>query len=67
MNSRKRLAVGSVLAVIGALALVLLPSLNLIPEKSPWDFMLGFAVGITAGLGTALAIYGLLEIKSRNE
>jgi len=64
MNTTQKLGVGSALAAIGGLGIVLIPVLGWSPVGSPWDFILGFLFGVSAGAGAALAIAGLLERRS---
>jgi hypothetical protein len=64
LNTDQKLGAGSVLAVLGALGIVLFPLLGWTEIRSPWDFVLGFFFGVSAGLGVALSIWGMLERRS---
>ncbi|UCC40492.1 MAG: hypothetical protein JSV96_03335 [Candidatus Aminicenantes bacterium] len=65
MATKKRLAVGALLAVIGSMGIVLGPMLNLTSLGKPWSFILGFVFGVMAGAGAALSVFSLIE--SRKE
>jgi len=60
-SSQAKMALGSALASSGALLMVLALLLGWTSLPGPWDFLLGFATGLAAGLGTALALKGLIE------
>ena len=66
MKSQNKIAMGSALAVIGASGMALSIILEWTSMARPWGFLLGFAVGICAGAGVALAIAGLLECRKAN-
>jgi hypothetical protein len=55
------MALGSALASIGALLTVLALLLGWTCVPGPWDLLLGFATGLVAGMGAALALKGLIE------
>jgi hypothetical protein len=61
MDTRTKLSLGSIMAIIGAFGLLLGPTLGATAFGSPWSFIAGFAVGVVGGLGAALAIAGLIE------
>jgi predicted ABC-type sugar transport system permease subunit len=61
VSYRTRIAVGSVLSALGALAIVLSLLLGWTEVALPWDFLLGFLVGVVTGLGATLAVTGLIE------
>ena len=61
MSSRAKTGLGSALATIGGLIIVLSSILGWYSNLRPWVFPLGFAVGVVAGIGTTLGISGLLE------
>lgn len=61
MSTQTKLALGAVLSTLGALAIVLSLLLGWSEVPSPWDFLLGFVVGVVTGLGATLAIAGLIE------
>jgi len=61
-SSQAKMALGSALASIGALLTVLALLLGWSSAlPSPWDFLLGFANGLLAGLGAGISIKGLIE------
>jgi FtsH-binding integral membrane protein len=62
MRTRTKTALGSFLATFGALGVVLSAVLGWAAQR-PWSFVFGFAAGLSAGLGTALALAGLVERK----
>jgi len=64
-SAQVKIALGSVLATAGALVVVLALILGWYAHPSPWVCVLGFVVGVVAGIGTALAVSGLIE--SRRE
>jgi hypothetical protein len=49
------------LAGIGGLGIVLSVLLGWSAVPRPWGFLLGFVVGLLAGLGVALAVSGFVE------
>jgi hypothetical protein len=60
MSTQTKIALGSVFAALGALAIVL----SLLLEwtaPSPWDLLAGFVVGVITGFGATLAVAGLVE------
>jgi glucose uptake protein GlcU len=61
ISSHNKIALGSALATIGALLMVLAPLLGWYSFPSPWAFLLGFVTGLLAGVGSAMAIKGLAE------
>lgn len=63
MKSQK-LGWGACLAVIGALSIVLGPTLGLTELGRPWSFLIGFTFGVITGLGATLSVAGLLEVRS---
>ncbi|MBN1552133.1 hypothetical protein JW979_11710 [bacterium] len=64
MTSQSKLALGSVLAVMGALGMVLSLVLGWSEAPRPWSFIVGFFVGLFMGLGVTLSIAGLIERRS---
>ena len=62
MKNRK-LGIGACLCAIGALGIVLGPALGLTDLGRPWSFLVGFATGVIAGLGTALSVVGLAGMR----
>lgn len=65
MKNRK-LSVGACLSIFGALGFVLGPTLGLSELGRPWTFLLGFTVGVIAGIGVALSVAGLAESRRRS-
>ncbi len=61
ISSQAKMALGSALASVGALLIILSPLAGFYSFPHPWDSLLGFVSGLLAGLGTALAIGGLFE------
>ena len=59
MTNKTKLAVGAALATIGGLGIVLSLVLGWTSLPRPWSFIVGFGFGLSAGLGSALAIAGL--------
>jgi hypothetical protein len=69
MKARTKLGLGSPLACLGGLALVLVPLMGWTFVMGPWSFAIGLMVGITTGAGVALSITGLIEqrMERRND
>jgi hypothetical protein len=65
IGSGAKVALGSALASIGGLLLVLSPMVGWYPIPAPWEFSLGFATGLFAQLGAFLMLGGLVD--SRRE
>ena len=63
MDPRTKTSVGAVLAVVGALAMILGPTFGATTLGRPWSFLVGFVVGIIAGMGVTLAISGLIDMR----
>jgi putative Mn2+ efflux pump MntP len=61
ISSHAKIAVGSALAAVGGLLMVLSPIVGWYSFPRPWDFLLGFTTGLLAGVGAAMAIGGLVE------
>ena len=61
MDWRTKTGVGALLGIIGALGIILGPSLGAADLGRPWSFLVGFVMGILAGMGVTLAISGLLD------
>ncbi len=61
MGTQTKIALGSVLATVGALGMVLSLLLGWSAAPRPWGFLLGFVVGVIAGLGATLSVSGLIE------
>ena len=66
MSTQTKIALGSVLASFGALGIVLSLLLEWTAAPRPWGFLLGFVVGVAAGLGATLVITGLVERRRGN-
>ncbi len=60
---KRRLGIGACLCAAGALGFVLGPALGLSDLARPWSFLVGFATGVMAGLGTALSLAGLAGMR----
>ncbi|MGC1122131.1 MAG: hypothetical protein WBA22_13660 [Candidatus Methanofastidiosia archaeon] len=67
MNPKYKMYIGAVLASIGGLGILLSFLLGAMDLGRPFDFLIGFAVGVSTGLGTVLSINGLLERRRRKE
>ena len=61
LTAAQKLALGSALTVVGAAVMVLSPHLGWTGFARPWSFLIGFAGGLTGGVGVALAVCGLLR------
>ena len=66
MSTQTKIALGSVLATVGALGMVLSLLLGWSAAPRPWGFLLGFVVGVLAGLGATLSVSGLIERRRGN-
>jgi len=65
--TQTKLGLGAAMATLAALAIVLSLILGWTGAPRPWGFLLGFVVGIFAGLGPTLVLAGLIERRSGNE
>ena len=65
MPSRTKLGLGGALSGAGGLGMVLGSILGASALPRPWSFLVGFTVGILAGMGVSLALAGLIEGRSR--
>jgi hypothetical protein len=63
MNAAKKLTIGSILAILGGIGIMLGPLLGFTGLAKPWSFILGFIFGVMTGIGVAIALFGLYEIK----
>lgn len=61
MSAQTKMSLGAVLSAVGALGIVLSFLLEWTEAPRPWSFLLGFVVGVLAGLGATLAVAGLIE------
>jgi predicted ABC-type sugar transport system permease subunit len=66
ISTQTKIALGSVLATVGALGMVLSLLLGWSAAPRPWGFLLGFVVGVLAGLGATLSVSGLIERRRGN-
>lgn len=57
----QKLALGSVLAVVGGAVITLSLLLGWSALPRPWSFLIGLAGGLTGGVGVPLAICGLVH------
>jgi len=64
LNSQQKLALGSLLAVIGAFGIVARPLIGWSNLDRPWSFLLGFAFGVLGGIGVTLGISALIDRRS---
>ncbi len=55
------MALGSVLTTFAAIGIFFSITLEWTIAPRPGGFLIGFVVGVLAGLGATLAIYGLIE------
>ena len=63
MDTKIKLGLGSMLAIVGALGLILGPTIGVTALERPWSFIAGFLVGVSGGMGATLVIAGLLEYR----
>lgn len=61
MNTQNKISLGSVLAVIGGVGIAISAIFGWTSLVRPWSFLLGFVLGVAAGVGVVLAIAGLIE------
>ncbi|MGD9347080.1 MAG: hypothetical protein PVH84_14520 [Candidatus Aminicenantes bacterium] len=59
----KSLNAGILLAILGAVGIILGPRLGFSELMSPWSFVLGFIFGAMGGIGVALTLFGLNETR----
>lgn len=64
LSSQQKLSVGCLLAVIGAIGIVVGALSGWSSFDRTWSFLLGFAFGVLAGMGATLAISGLIDRRS---
>jgi hypothetical protein len=61
MSKQIKLGIGSALSTFGALGITLSLIFEWTAAPQPWGFLLGFAFGVSAGLGATLVMSGLME------
>lgn len=61
MNPEKKLPLTAFLAAVGSIGIILVILLDPPDLGRPWDFLIGFGLGVAAGLGATLSIYSLFE------
>jgi hypothetical protein len=68
MRTKAKLGIGAPLAVLGALALILLPLYGLAHINTLLKLIMLTFFAVLTGLGTALSISGIIDLKSdKNE
>jgi hypothetical protein len=63
MNPTKKLRIGAFLALLGGAGVIFGPLLGFTELVKPWSFILGFIFGVMTGIGVALALFGLYEMR----
>ncbi|MGB3861906.1 MAG: hypothetical protein WA915_07455 [Candidatus Aminicenantaceae bacterium] len=63
MSSSKKLTIGIIFAILGGAGIILGPLLGFTELARPWSFILGFIFGVMSGIGVALALFGLYEVR----
>lgn len=63
MRAVKKLTAGVIFAILGAPGIILGPFLGFSELARPWSYILGFIFGIMTGIGVALTIFGLQEMR----
>jgi len=61
LSPAHKMALGSVLAVVGGTTITLSLLLGWYELARPWSLLLGFAGGLAGGVGAALAVCGLVR------
>jgi len=61
ISTQTKLGLGSALASLGALGMILSLLLRWAEAPQPWGSLLGFLVGILVGIGVTLVLVGLIE------
>lgn len=61
METQTKLGVGAILATVGGVGIVAGALLGAGQLGRPWAFLLGFLLGVAAGIGSVLSIVGLAE------
>ena len=55
--------IGIILAILGGAGIIFGPLLGFTELARPWSFLLGFIFGVMTGIGVALALFGLYEMR----
>lgn len=63
MRYTKKLTIGIIFAILGGAGIILGPLLGFTEFARPWSFILGFIFGVMTGIGVALALFGLYEVR----
>jgi hypothetical protein len=63
MSSANKLTIGIIFAILGGAGIILGPLLGFTELARPWSFILGFIFGVMTGIGVALALFGLYEMR----
>ncbi len=64
MQAKNKLGIGAVLSIFGGIGIGLAPTLGISVLGRPWSFLAGFFVGVVGGIGVALAIAGMVELRN---
>jgi hypothetical protein len=67
MRSRQRIGLGAFMAATAGALMAASPILGWPTARGDWGFLLSLAIGVAAGVGTALTLSGLIECKGRPE
>jgi branched-subunit amino acid permease len=63
MSSTKKRTIGIIFAILGGAGIIFGPLLGFTELARPWSFLLGFIFGVMTGIGVALALFGLYEMR----
>ena len=63
ISTQRKIAIGSVLSSFAAAGIVLSSIFGWSGSPRPWGFLLGFVLGILAGLGATLAVAGFIDYR----
>jgi len=58
---KKKRGIGVMFVTIGGIGIILGTLLGFSDLDRPWSFLMGFLLGVIAGIGVVLSISGLLE------